>query len=150
MLNEGQVKDVVKQLFLAINYLHQNKTVHRDLKPENILFENEEDFSIKLVDFGFAKILENGERMEQDCGSPLYKAPEIILREQYGEKVDVWSCGVITSALLTGCLPFIAESEAEICQLIVNEEPDMSREQWKRIRDVAKDFVRECLVKDPT
>lgn len=53
-LTEFEVKEIVNQIFSALNYMHQNKFVHRDIKPENILVENEDKLSIKLTDFGFA------------------------------------------------------------------------------------------------
>ena len=53
-ISEKEVKHIVRQLYMAINYLHQNNTVHRDIKPENILISNKKTMEIKLTDFGFA------------------------------------------------------------------------------------------------
>jgi serine/threonine protein kinase len=56
-ITESEVRHLIRQLFLAINYLHTEDIVHRDIKPENILIEDLESLSIKLTDFGFATCL---------------------------------------------------------------------------------------------
>ena len=80
--------------------------VHRDLKPENILMEfaDTSNFSIKVVDFGFAKLYDpkKGEGMDDYLGTPAYMAPEILKYHLYTEKVDVWAIGVIIFMLLSG------------------------------------------------
>jgi len=53
-ITESEVKTIIKQLFMAINYMHLNKIMHRDIKPENILIDSLDDLYIKLTDFGFA------------------------------------------------------------------------------------------------
>lgn len=83
--------------------------MHRDLKPENILLESDEvdDLDIKLSDFGFATYFKpDGEGESLHCGSPLYMAPEILNFEEYNERVDIWSTGVIAYILLSGTAPF--------------------------------------------
>jgi calcium-dependent protein kinase len=88
--------------------------IHRDLKPENLLCEDTDDGSIqiKLTDFGFACKVAPGETMDLSLGSPLYMAPELILRKTYDNKVDVWAVGVILYILLTGIPPFIGQNTA--------------------------------------
>ena len=64
------------QILEAIRHCHSAGVVHRDVKPENILLD--ENFNIKLTDFGFAKILQPGERLYDVCGTPGYLAPELL------------------------------------------------------------------------
>ena len=72
--------DIIKQLLLALNYMHQQNIAHRDVKPENILLSKEADGSlnIKLTDFGFACFYDQNLGLKQVLGSPLYMAPEIV------------------------------------------------------------------------
>lgn len=82
---------------------------HRDLKPENLLLDKH--LNIKIADFGMANCQTGNRMLETSCGSPHYASPEIIRGIQYdGNTSDVWSCGVILYALLTGNLPFDDEN----------------------------------------
>src|SRR5271163_2716705 len=94
----------------AVLYAHQHAVIHRDLKPSNILVKS--DGSVRLLDFGIAKHLENlGESVEQTITglrlmTPAYAAPEQIRGEQVGIHSDVYSLGVLLYELLAGRLPF--------------------------------------------
>jgi serine/threonine-protein kinase len=94
----------------AVLYAHQHAVIHRDLKPSNILVK--EDGSIRLLDFGIAKHLENlGELVDQTITglrlmTPAYAAPEQIRGEQVGIHSDVYSLGVVLYEMLAGRLPF--------------------------------------------
>jgi calcium-dependent protein kinase len=106
--NEEKAAQILKQVLLAINYMHKNNLTHRDLKPENILLESKdmEKLDVKIADFGFSCIFDPEEGLDLVLGSPLYMAPEIIQNQVYNEKVDIWSIGVITYMLLSGSNPF--------------------------------------------
>jgi eukaryotic-like serine/threonine-protein kinase len=94
----------------AVLYAHQHAVIHRDLKPSNILVKT--DGSIRLLDFGIAKHLENlGELVDQTITglrlmTPAYAAPEQIRGEQVGIQSDVYSLGVVLYELLATRLPF--------------------------------------------
>ena len=83
---------------------HEQRT-HRELKLENILVTQKN--LIKIVDFGLSAFLKRGEFMQMSCGLMRYADPELFRGRPYsGEMADVWSCGVILFALLTGYLHF--------------------------------------------
>ena len=69
------------QILDALKHCHSMGVVHRDIKPENILLD--QDYNVKLTDFGFAKLLQPGERLYDVCGTPGYLAPELRRRVQH-------------------------------------------------------------------
>ena len=153
-LNEREAADVIKQLLLALNYMHTQNIAHRDIKPENILLSPEETtepgkLNVKLTDFGFACFYREERGLRQVLGSPLYMAPEIVREEQYDKSVDIWSVGVIAHILLSGCPPFYGRTKQDIYRSIVSDIP-----KFGKVRDClseqAKEFVMKCLSKDPS
>ena len=93
-----------RQIIYGLDYLHSNNICHRDLKPENILLDDNDN--IKIADFGFARWM-TANIAETSCGSPHYASPEIVKGIPYdGRLADIWSCGVVLYALLSGRLPF--------------------------------------------
>lgn len=97
--------------------------VHRDLKLENILLDRHEN--VKLVDFGFTREYEGRtNHLQTFCGTICYSAPEMLKGEKYaGEKVDVWSLGIILYALLCGELPFDDDDDNVTRTRIISDEP---------------------------
>ncbi|KAI2619482.1 kinase-like protein [Hypomontagnella submonticulosa] len=118
-----KVQRIFTQLVGAVSYVHQQSCVHRDLKLENILLDKHEN--VKLVDFGFTREYEGKSNYLQTfCGTICYSAPEMLKGEKYaGEKIDVWSLGVILYALLCGELPFDDDDDTVTRTKILTEEP---------------------------
>ena len=124
---------VMKQLISGICYCHQKGIVHRDLKPENILMEDKSgDLSLKIIDWGCAKTIKNKERLHQADGTAYYIAPE-VLKNDYDEKCDVWSCGIIFYILLCGYPPFNGDTDEEIFQAILREDVVFPEEEWDSV-----------------
>lgn len=114
------------------------------MKPENILLASKDptNFDIKISDLGFAQKFDKCEpgkvkgQMTLVLGSPLYMAPELVNRQPYTEKVDVWSLGVITYQLLVGKTPFEANSIKKIDWNINNKKvtfKSTKEEHWDGI-----------------
>ncbi|KAF2876455.1 kinase-like domain-containing protein [Massariosphaeria phaeospora] len=122
-LEPAKVQKIFTQLVGAVSYVHNKSCVHRDLKLENILLDKHEN--VKLVDFGFTREYEGKSNYLQTwCGTMCYSAPEMLKGEKYaGEKVDVWSLGIILYALLAGELPFDDDDETTTKTKILKEDP---------------------------
>ena len=112
---EQQAAQIIKQVLLALNFMHSKNIMHRDIKPENILCESSEatndQIDVKLTDFGFATKYTPGVDETLVVGSPLYMAPELCQNAAYDSKVDIWAVGVITYILLSGKTPFQARGK---------------------------------------
>lgn len=104
-IREVEACKFFQQIVDGVKYIHKLNVVHRDLKPENLLLD--ENYNIKIVDFGLSNLYNENELLKTACGSPCYAAPEMIAGRKYsGLQIDIWSSGVILYALLCGYLPF--------------------------------------------
>lgn len=100
-----KVVHYIQELANALHYMHDNLNVmHRDVKPANIFID--ELGTLKLGDFGLAKVLEKGALTATMCGSPLYMSPEQFAGEPYCYKTDVWALGDVSYELVTGHSPW--------------------------------------------
>lgn len=117
-LAEAEARRLFQQLVSAVDFCHRNDVCHRDVKPENILLDS--DCNIKLADFGLAVRMKKDEMLTDSCGSLNYAPPELFKRNcsYEGAGVDIWSCGVVLYAMLTGSLPFDATSPELVVKLI--------------------------------
>ncbi|CAD8072004.1 unnamed protein product [Paramecium primaurelia] len=116
--SERKAASFMRDILSAVVYCHEQNIVHRDLKPENILFANESQNSpLKIIDFGTSRKYDADKKMTKKLGTAYYIAPE-VLRKDYNEKCDVWSCGVILYILLCGYPPFTGINEKVIMQRI--------------------------------
>jgi serine/threonine protein kinase len=140
-----KVQKIFAQLVGAVTYVHNMSCVHRDLKLENILLDKNEN--VKLCDFGFTREYEGKmSYLQTFCGTVCYSAPEMLRGEKYaGEKVDVWSLGVILFALLAGELPFDDDNDMVTKHKILTEEPTYT----DLILPDAKALIVQLLSKRP-
>lgn len=102
---DDQARLCTLEVALGIGYLHSMNILHRDLKPDNLMVDDAGH--IKIVDFGFARIVEGTARTV--CGNPNYMAPELVQSRGYGTAADWWSLGILVHELLDGYPPFCAE-----------------------------------------
>ncbi|KAG6900473.1 hypothetical protein C0993_010192 [Termitomyces sp. T159_Od127] len=134
-----------KQIVYGLNYAHTFSIIHRDLKPENILIASISPPLIKIADWGMAAFAHPSLQLDTSCGSPHYASPEIVNGQSYkGNATDIWSCGVILYALLTGRLPFDDKNVRVLLGKVKSGKYDMPT--W--IDPLAKDLLEKMLVVD--
>ncbi|KAK5076929.1 serine/threonine protein kinase [Lithohypha guttulata] len=156
-LSEAETRKVFIQLFQGVKYLHERNVVHRDIKPENILL-TDKNLSVKLADFGLAKIIGEESFTTTLCGTPSYVAPEILentKHRKYTRAVDVWSLGVVLYICLCGFPPFSDELYSKerpytLAQQIKMGHFDYPSPYWDPVGDPALDLIDRMLTVDVT
>ena len=144
-ISEAVAAEYMRQLLSVLIYLHDRNIAHRDLKPENLLMVNaSRESPIKVIDFGSSKVYRPGEVMHERVGTPYYIAPE-VLRNQYTEKCDVWSAGVIMYIMLCGFPPFGGVSDKEIMHKVSLGKFSFPSPEWDNISFEAKDFIERLV-----
>jgi serine/threonine protein kinase len=150
--DEKRASEIMFQLGLGLQYLHQYGIVHRDLKPDNIMMTETENMSqIKIMDFGLSKIMGPKEHVVDGFGTLSFVAPEVLVRTPYNKEVDIWSLGIICYYMLTGLLPFDDDSDNEeiIAKMIVFKECKFPKNFWEKRSDDVIDLIKKCLEKRP-
>lgn len=161
VLQEEKCRHYVRQILDALAFCHGINVCHRDIKPQNVLLDSNDN--IKIIDFGFASIMEiedfedditndktkfakmeakstNMKKLGTICGTEDYMAPEILNEERYrGDKIDIWSTGVMVYFLLQCSLPFSSRDK-------IRNKFDFDDLGDKRISSIGKDFIR-CMLK---
>jgi serine/threonine protein kinase len=156
--SEAQAASITKQILHALDDIHARGIVHRDVKPENILLVDSDDssISVKLCDFGIARLLHQSSDESDGEASPLtpplrmrsfsfggtdyYMAPEVRFGGDYDTPVDMYSLGVTLYILLCGFPPVFSGNDSD--------EVIFPNTYWKDISCNAKDLVRKMLVPD--
>ena len=143
-LSTDQCRFYTATVGCCFEYLHSKNIIFRDLKPENLLIGN--DGYLKLTDFGFAKILNEG-RTFTICGTPEYIAPEVILNQGHGKAVDWWTLGVLIYEMHAGIDPFSDDDTMGIYKNILKGKVSFPSIFDKEARE-AKSLIRHLLVAD--
>ena len=106
------------------------------------------NFELKLIYLGCSKIFTQYRRTFEDTiGTLVYCSPE-VLKNNYNQKCDIWSCGVIMYILLCGKYPFYGSSEEEITKKILVGNFNFDNDNFKNVSDNAKDLIKKCLIHD--
>ncbi|KAK5878557.1 hypothetical protein CesoFtcFv8_023955 [Champsocephalus esox] len=118
-LSDVTCKITFAQILSAVKYMHKHNIIHRDLKAENVLLTS--TGCVKVADFGFStQISERSDALDTFCGSPQYAAPELFREECYlGPPVDVWAMGVVLFFMVTGTMPFRADTIGKLRRCVI-------------------------------
>lgn len=143
-LNEATAKFIFRQIIEGLEYLHTQNIVHRDIKLDNILIDLTN--TVKICDFGVSRQVKKGEIMHDQCGTPAYIAPEILLNKGYeGFAVDIWSAGVVLYTMLAGVVPFKHKYLNELHYSIIQGKYD----DIENISSEGMDLIKGILQTDP-
>jgi serine/threonine-protein kinase len=138
----------------ALVHAHAAGVIHRDLKPENVMIaEAGGRPTVKLADFGIARILAQDDRMTMTgalVGSPNHMAPEIVEGHEADERSDVFSLGTILYWLCTGRLPFDAPNPTATLRRLVTGDFADPRTVNPALGEPLARIIRSCLAQDPT
>ncbi|NXE43234.1 DAPK3 kinase, partial [Ptilorrhoa leucosticta] len=143
-LTEEEATQFLKQILDGVHYLHSKRIAHFDLKPENIMLldKNVPNPRIKLIDFGIAHKIEAGNEFKNIFGTPEFVAPHLGLE-------PFWGVPTLSLLRLSGASPFLGETKQETLTNISAVNYDFDEEYFSNTSELAKDFIRRLLVKDP-
>src|SRR5262245_9364978 len=157
-----EVLPIAKQIAEALEYAHEHGVMHRDLKPANIKLKR--DGTVKVLDFGLAKALNEDARSPVTSNSPTlslaatqagvilgtaaYMSPEQAKGKEVDRRADIWAFGVVVYEMLTGRMAFSAETASETMAAVMLKEPDWDALP-KNTPSRLKELLRRCLVKEP-
>lgn len=150
-LKEEKARKYFFQIASGLQHIHDNNIIHRDIKPDNILID--EFDQCKICDFGISRAIDPEELIREQCGTPAYLAPEIVLEKGHrGFGPDIWALGVLLYGMLTGCVLFGAETIPELNanivkgEIIFPEKPLISEEA----KSLIKTLVNVDIEKRPS
>lgn len=137
------------QILSALQHAHDKGIVHRDVKPQNIMLLR--DGTIKVADFGIARFARSEQRTITDkaIGSVHYISPEQARGDVIDEKADLYSVGVLLYEMLTGCLPFQADSAVSVAIMQLQNEPKRPREINPSIPVGLEQITMRAMRKNP-
>ena len=142
--------NIAIQIASALEIAHKNHIIHRDIKPHNIIIT--EDGVAKVTDFGIAKAVSNSTitAFGTTIGSVHYFSPEHARGGFTDEKSDLYSLGVVMYEMLTGKVPFDADTPVSVALKHMQEEPRPAKEVNPNIPLAVNDVIMKALKKDVT
>jgi len=152
LLRPGKIEEkyigvIVRELLIALQYIHKQNVIHRDIKAANCLITNEG--RVQLCDFGVAAQLSSTSlRRNTMAGTPYWMAPEVIMEgTSYDVKADIWSLGVTIYEIATGNPPYCDKEAIRAMQLITKSKPP--RLDGKQYSPLLKEIIALCLDENP-
>jgi CHASE2 domain-containing sensor protein/tRNA A-37 threonylcarbamoyl transferase component Bud32 len=148
LLPVDKVISIAVRVAEALDYAHGLNVVHRDIKPANIMYEPDADV-VKVTDFGIARVTDASRtRTGMVLGTPSFMSPEQIAGKKVDGRSDLYSLGVMLYQLLTGSLPYRAESMAELMFKIANEPAPDVRTANAHVSEPIARVIAKALTKN--
>ena len=132
ILTEKETKQIFKQIYDGVRYIHERNIIHRDLKPSNILFLDEEKTHVVIIDFGISGFSNGNNREKIKAGTTMFLAPETACGKEYSSnrKLDIWALGIILYRMVEGIYPF----DGKNCKEVINNIMKKNLEFNKKIK----------------
>ncbi len=145
-----QIRNVIRQVAMALQFAHNHGVVHRDIRPSNIVLSPEG--KVKLTDFGLALDVGAGHGSTEEelpiSGLPSYTAPEQITGEPVDGRTDIYSLGIVAYEMLVGKPPFVGGSN-EVRTMQRSTPVPSPRSKDSRVPDDLEELVRRATAKSP-
>ena len=149
LLPPRTVLAIAAEVASALEYAHERNVVHRDIKPSNIIYDAKTD-SVKVTDFGIAFLADDSKtKTGLILGSPSYMSPEQVAGKKLDGRSDLYSLGVTVFQLLTGELPFVGDSLANLMYKITNNKAPSVASLRKNSATCVNRLVAKALHKEP-
>jgi basic membrane protein A len=145
-----QISKLIDQIAAALDQAHEQGYVHRDVKPSNVLLDRES--WVLLADFGLAKMMEGSEHITATgvgVGTPAYMSPEQGKGEKVDHRSDVYALGVVLYEMLTGQVPYHAETPMAVVFKHIYEPLPLPREINPDIPEILERVLLKALAKEP-
>lgn len=141
---EKEIMKFLVETMLAIDAVHAQKIIHRDIKPQNIFLSSEGD--VKLGDFGVSIALQDTLDLAITAlGTPYFLCPEIIRKEQYNNKADIWMLGCTFYEMCTLHKPFNGSNIIGLVTQICNDEPlPLSKKYSSDLNELIFSMLNKC------
>lgn len=151
LMKSGKIEEkyavlIVREILVALAYLHRQHIIHRDVKAANVLLTQTN--RILLCDFGVAAPLQANHKRSTFIGTPYWMAPEVISNGKlYDTKADIWSLGITLYEMVTGNPPYAnLELKAAMKKIERSQPAKLDGTSWSA---GIRDFLAACLIDEP-